>query len=415
MNHSKISIAFGELLEQQLYEMVDGHLVSQIISRTNFDIFSQDYRKYLEGYSFRVTSELASHYNGLLKQVQSTLNFDEDIDFYITNSPELNAFAFTKPKPNHAHIIGLHSEAIEKFTDEELKFVMGHEMGHLIRKKELRSIIQFIYKEKKQMPLILEHKIKLWEKVSELTADRFGFLAVNDLQTAVSALFKLSSGIDPKKIDFDLEAYLRDNDQKLESLKQNSNIHQMSHPFDPIRVKALELFSNSNLVQQIHQDTDTIHEDKELENQTAHLIDILMTTSYSELDHHRKNFIAAGGLIVSQLDDHLSKEEYNKILEVLSNFMVFPGFFLDRFSQNENLGDILNQSIQNILEIKPSERYPMFDFLCELVLVDNNLFSSEVDFLFEFGKKAFGFASTEISQRMAEILSHRFYPNVYEI
>jgi hypothetical protein len=416
MDHTKIVIPFEEELRQDLYATLNGEIVSEIIKESKAENIENQSKNFLEGYAFRISQDIASHLYELFNEVKSALQFDEPVDFFVTNSSELNAYTINKQEDDDAHIININSGLIEKFNDSELKFVIGHELGHLInRNNELKKIIHFIFNEEKRMPLILTQKVKLWEKLSELTADRFGYLASQDINTAVSVLFKLNSGIDPSRIDFDLNAYLYENNRKLEYLRNNSSLQKISHPFDPVRIKAMDLFSNSTFLKNYQQKNFEEKNDKDLEDKIFNLIEILMTTSTSELDHYRKYFIATGGLIVSNIDKHIAKEEYANILEVLSNYSVFPGIFLDKIVKSENIEEIFYDSIAQLLEINPAERYIMFSFLSELVLIDNRLDTAEIDFLIDVGQKAFGFTKKETSQRIGDMLSYKFYPNVYNV
>ena len=55
-------------------------------------------------------------------------------------------------------LLALHSGLIEKFDDEELQFVIGHEIGHLISKSaDLMRIIDFLFPVAENMPLVFQH------------------------------------------------------------------------------------------------------------------------------------------------------------------------------------------------------------------------------------------------------------------
>ena len=82
---------------------------------------------------------------------------------------------------------------LERLDDDELSFVVGHEIGHLIsRARDLERIIATIFPADVQVPLVFYNKIALWEKLAELTADRYGFIASPNLDCCVTAFFKLA-------------------------------------------------------------------------------------------------------------------------------------------------------------------------------------------------------------------------------
>ena len=78
-------------------------------------------------------------------------------------------------------------------TNEELKFVIGHELGHLINKDtSLSRLISFVFPEGTTPPITLLYKIRLHSQLAELVADRYGFKAAGNLESCVTAFFKMA-------------------------------------------------------------------------------------------------------------------------------------------------------------------------------------------------------------------------------
>jgi hypothetical protein len=114
---------------------------------------------------------------------KNTLKYEKEIDFYVTNDPSLNAFAIPRSVETNNDIVNVNSGMISMLDNDELRFVVGHEIGHLIsRYARINKLLNFVFPDEVEMPLILKHKIDLWMKLSELTADRFGYIARPNLE-----------------------------------------------------------------------------------------------------------------------------------------------------------------------------------------------------------------------------------------
>ena len=413
MDHTKIRIELEQTLGQELYTLMQGEIVENILKEAKIEKIENEWKFMLEGHSFKVNKNMAPRLFGLFHEVKDKLEFKEPIDFYVTNSSQVNAFSISRLEDEESHLINFNSALIERLDDEELKFVIGHEIGHLISQNaSIMKLIQFIFPDPERTPLILTHKISLWRKLSELTADRFGYIASPDLEKSTSGFFKLSSGLDSKRINFDYKAYLEENDKVLEYFKTQMSANLMSHPINPIRIKAIELFSQSDTLKSIQEKKD-IEKDEDLDGKVDELIEILLTLSSSELDYHRKHFIAAAGLIMSALDEQMTQKEYENIIKNLSSFTIFPKMFLSSIHEQNNVQEILTDSAQNILKLNPGEKSTLFEFLIGMAISDQKLFDKEISFLYDTGEKVFGFSRKEIAQIIARIINQNFLPNIY--
>jgi hypothetical protein len=400
-------------LEDELYDLLEGETVESILNEAKIEEEENTWKNILEGHSFKVTSEMAPALFDLFHEVKDKLKYAKEIEFYVTNEPQLNAFAVPRISEKMPDIINVNSGLVSMMDDQELRFVIGHEVGHLIsRNARIWKLIRFIFPNPETIPLILKHKIELWSKLSELTSDRFGFVACPDIEKCVSEFFKLSSGLNTSRINFDYKAYLEKNDEVLKYFTENNNPNFMSHPVNPMRVKALQLFAESETFRRFSAGEE-VAEDKTLQEMMDKLTEALLTLSSSEMDYHRKYFIATSGLIMATQDENFSEEEHNLILQVLANYTVFPKSFLVNIMQSGKVGEIFEQSVNTILSRNPGERFEMMDYIIGLALSDNQIMKPEVDFIYALGEKKFGLTRREIAQRMAQIIQGRFMPDLY--
>ena len=413
MNYENIRIDLERELGSDLYILMQGEIIEEILKEAKIEKIENEWKFILEGHSFKVNSRMAPRLDGLMKGVVETLQFEEEIEFYVTNNPELNAFSISRLEEDQAHIVNLNSGLVERLDDDELRFVIGHEIGHLVSKNtDILKLVQFIFPDPMRTPLLITHKIALWKKLSELTADRFGFIASPRLDKCFSGFFKLASGLDTERIKFDHTAYMEENEKILDYFRTEMAADLLSHPINPIRIKAVELFSKSKLFKSLQEGKGGIV-DKSLRKQIAELTGILLSLNHSELDLHRRKFIASAGLMVAGLDEEVSENEYEKILITLSNFAIFPKADFEDILKSGRADLIAAESARFIVDRNPAERYPLFGYMVEMALSDRKISRKEVIFLYNIGEKFFGFSRKEIAQLIAEPIHRYFVPDIY--
>lgn len=410
MKNNDIRVDLEIELENNLFQTLEGKLVEKIIAEANYEPEENIWKNILEGHSFKVTEKMSPKLYHIFHDVKNKLNYKKNIDFYITNSAELNAFALTRSDDKDTDIININSALISMFDDDELRFVVGHEIGHLItRYARVVRLINFIFPDPEKVPLILAHRIELWQKVSELTADRFGFIASPNVEKCVSGFFKMASGLSTDRIDFDYKAYLIDNEKILEYFTQNRNM--FTHPVNPLRIKAIKLFSESSLYEDFKNEKE-FNTDQVLNAEMDKLIAMLQTISTSPMDAFRKQFLASAGLIMANIDKNINDDEYESILESLSNYTVFPHEYLSEIC-NTSTEEVFKSSISNIIQQNPAERFQLLQYMANIAMSDNSIFNKEINFLFEVGESLLGLTRREIAQILAATLQQGFIPELY--
>lgn len=392
------TIELERLLSSQIYGALHGDIVKSILDMSSVDQSSSYWKNVMEGHSFKVEKRLMSHLHDLFYDVKDKLGFTEDVDFYITGNASVNAFAVASSKEGMPHIINVNSGLIDLMTDDELRFVVGHEIGHLMNKDtELLNLISFIFPSATTPPLILQYKIRLWQQLSELVADRYGYMAIPDLGVCVSAFFKLASGLDLSKIDMKMDVFIEENLKHLEYFKEGQGLNNESHPVNPVRVQSLNLFASCST-------------DEELQGKMEEVIQILLKLRNSDLDFYTGYFIATAGLMVASADEKITDEEVEHILSNLSSYYVFPKEFLDSVCK-QDVQQLFMESVQKIMELNPSMRDCLYDYMIGLVLSDKTFNESEIGFLFTVGENVFGYGKKEIADKMASAIHTNFVPS----
>jgi Peptidase family M48 len=413
MDYDKIRIKLEQEIGQSLWEILDGDIISRINKEAKVEKSGNYYKYLLEGHSFKLGEDLLPELYKPFMDVCKALNFSEPVDFYISNAPEFNASASSSQEEGEPHLVNFNSGLVNALDEDELRFVIGHELGHIISKNiDIKEIIEFVFPNYQGIPLILYNKIALWDKLSELTADRYGLIACGDPNKCVSAFFKMSSGLSLNRFNLNFETFLSENEKLLESFKKENTINVASHPMNPIRIKALQYFSKSTLYKSIKENK-TLEQDTELTSSMEELTNLLLVIRNSELDQHRSMFIASAGLVMAGVDDQLTKEEYEAIIKQLANFLIFPRQLLKGIMDEESQNDIFLQSASAIMQYNPAERDTMFEFLINIALSDNQLFTKEIDFLYEAGANLFKYSALEIAQKISYVVRGNFIPRMY--
>ena len=113
------------------------------------------------------------------------------LDVFVVNQNLMNAYTFGINTPK---VLVLYSPLLKVMTKGELKFIIGHEMGHVaLGHTWLNTILGGLA----GIPapfgasMLLYTAFRWWNRMCEFSADRAGLLACGDLNLAVSALVKL--------------------------------------------------------------------------------------------------------------------------------------------------------------------------------------------------------------------------------
>jgi Zn-dependent protease with chaperone function len=196
-------------------------------------------RRELLGDAVRVTAELLPEVHGAYQECLRRAGGDLTGDLFIQQSPVYNASVFAH---EGRFDLLVHSSLINDFSLDGLRFVIGHELGHVVfchSDLPVHEILTDVH----GIPPEVANLLLRWSRAAEVSADRVGLLCCGQLTTAVTALFQTASGL--KDIDEDrvlgsfrsqyaeLEAHIRG--------EKHRRTWMRSHPMIPVRFKALEL------------------------------------------------------------------------------------------------------------------------------------------------------------------------------
>jgi hypothetical protein len=156
-------------------------------------------------------------------------------DVFVHSEANMQACCFLPAHYDHPVIL-LTSSLIERLEANELTSVIGHEIGHAVYKHNSPDL--------SSVEGLERLKLLAASRSAEVSADRAGLLACRDLNAAVSALIKITTGLGADDIRFDLQAFLR---QFTEITEKGPSMNETmsTHPLFLLRIRALFMFSNA--------------------------------------------------------------------------------------------------------------------------------------------------------------------------
>ncbi len=395
------TIKLEKQIGEQIYNALQGSVVEEVLRKMKISSSDAYWRSSMEGHSLKVQQELLPDFYALCQDVKKKLDYDEPVDFYITGDSEVNAFSVAAEEEGKPHIVNVNSELFTLMSEDELRFVIGHELGHLINKDTaLARLINFVFPADAAVPVTLQYKIRLHEQLAELVADRYGYMATEDLGVCVTAFFKMASGLDLEKMNVSIDALIADNTKRLEYFLKGKGISRSSHPVNPIRVQALNLFA-------------TVKTQKELQEGMDELITILLKVGDDEMDEYMARFIASAGLIVVNCDGEVHEEEVNQVIETLAALKIFPRQYLEEIAKGD-IPAIFNDSVENILKINPGVRVALLEYMISIVMSDKKIAPEEIKLLYNFGE-SIALSEMEVATAIAEAIQRRYMPSLESI
>ncbi|MFH8368959.1 M48 family metallopeptidase [Streptomyces sp. NPDC018031] len=199
--------------------------------------------------SVRVSDRQFAHLNDMLRDACYILDLEKVPAMYVTQNPQPNAMCIGLDGP----IIVVTTGLVELLDEEEMRAVIGHEVGHALSGHAVyRTVLLFLTDFALKVAWIplgnvavmaLVTALREWFRKSELSADRAGLLVGQDLQASMRGLMKLAGGHHLHEMNVD--AFLEQADEYEEagdlrdSVLKIMNVLPRSHPFTTVRAAEL--------------------------------------------------------------------------------------------------------------------------------------------------------------------------------
>lgn len=116
------------------------------------------------------------------------------VELYVVSSAQRNAYTFGLSSPQ---VVVLYSSLLKIMDEDELRFILGHEMGHVaLGHTRLNSLVGGMagIPSPSGASALLALAFLWWNRACEYSADRAGLIACENPDKAISALVKLVAG-----------------------------------------------------------------------------------------------------------------------------------------------------------------------------------------------------------------------------
>lgn len=191
--------------------------------------------------------------NKMYEEALDTLDIKERPELFIAQTPFVNAGAVGVDKP----FIVLNSGTVALMNEEEIKFILGHELGHILSDhvlyKTMLALLMRIGISAFGIPFggvamfAVFAALAEWHRKSEVSCDRCGLLTVQDKNVAYNTLMKMAGGTSASQTDVDefikqAEEY-EAGGNVLDSVLKLMNLLGQSHPMSALRVLQMKRFA----------------------------------------------------------------------------------------------------------------------------------------------------------------------------
>lgn len=332
--------------------------------------------------ALRVTAPMSPRLATLVAHCTKTLGFEGTLETYVYPDASFNA-GMARPEDGRVFML-FSSSLFESFDDEELKFVIGHELGHHLfghHRLPMKALVE------SSMVGVAATQLFAWSRYAEISADRAGLSCAGKLDGVTSSLLKLASGLRQGLTTMraeDLISQLGDMQEELgkRSADDASRKPQpdwfATHPFSPLRLQAASAFSRAE------QFAGTGLTRPQLEAEVAELMAVMEPTyleDKGEIPEAMRRLLLAGGVAVATANGELDEKE-RKVLE-----RFFGIGSVDRINVKA-LADDLPRRISNAVAAVPLlRRGQVLRDLCLVARADGHVSAEERTLLLDLATK----------------------------
>jgi Zn-dependent protease with chaperone function len=207
------------------------------------------FRLLFQADAVRVGPTQFARLNALYTDVLTSMDWPERPELFVSQTPFVNAGAYGMDHP----FIVINSGALKLLDDDEMRVLLGHELGHVMSGHALYHtiLVLIVFVGVNILPFLtslvlapIRFALLEWFRKSELSSDRAGLLAAQDTRASMRMFLKMAGGGDMKEMD--LDAFLvqakeyEETGGAVDRIFKILNTLDQSHPFNTLRAAELE-------------------------------------------------------------------------------------------------------------------------------------------------------------------------------
>jgi len=206
------------------------------------------FRLLFQANAVRVGPTQFARLNALYTDVLTSMDWSVRPELFVSQTPFVNAGAYGMDRP----FIVINSGAVHLLDDDEMRTLLGHELGHVMSGHALYHtiLILIVFVGLNFLPFLtsillapIQYALLEWARKSELSADRAGLLAAQDPRASMRMFLKMAGGGSMKEMD--LDSFLQQAKEYEETggavdrIFKILNTLPQSHPFNTLRAAEL--------------------------------------------------------------------------------------------------------------------------------------------------------------------------------
>jgi len=320
-----------------LAELLADASFSSTVNRLLAELKPHNARKELLTKALKLTRGMMPGLYEVTDRCAQTLQLEAEIEIYVNQDGRFNAACY--PPVKEKVLLVVTSALLEKFSQDELAFVLGHELGHYLF-EHTRFPVDYIL-ENNGGSLSPLHAMKLyaWIRNAEVTADRVGMVCCRDFDVAANTFFKLSSGITSSSFQFSVKDYLAQLEDLRHEVAQQETDPQdwfRTHPFNPMRLKALEVFTRGRPYFSLIGQSGGELTAEQVADEVAEMMSLMEPTYLQDAtDTGRKarSYLLAAGFLVAAANGVVEQSEVNALVQIVGQ-QVSPEEIRQTFSRS---------------------------------------------------------------------------------
>ena len=201
------------------------------VSTVSAPLEASHVRYQYDEHGLRVSPDVTPGLFAVVKTASERLQIDPSaVTAFVYASPEIQATCFVGDAEDC--LITITSSLVELLSEQELAFVLGHEIGHFLFGHGARS---------SDDANSVEGLMR--RRAAEISADRIGMIASGDKDVVFRALIKTHCGLDGSHLRFDIGAYLEQ--LRRAAASPHGPSAESTHPSMVFRCRALLWFEMS--------------------------------------------------------------------------------------------------------------------------------------------------------------------------
>jgi len=336
-------------------------------------------RAYYLARGVRVLPQVLPELHATLEGLRRRVGLEGEFDAYVVPDQSLNA-GIARGYP-HALLI-LHAGLLNQFSEAEMLFVIGHELGHAMY--DHIDVHEQGGMSREDLGAERLARLHAWSRAAEISADRVGLLCCGDLDAALSAIFKLASGLKVTGSNASAASFAAQWDQYVDEVVdvgEGPFNGMLTHPLPHLRMKALAAFADAGLTADPDDGGAWAENKRKVDDQVSgmlRLLDPLAREQENDADPFLVDFLLWGGLYLALSDGELDASERDHIAGLVSAERLDRALARGMPSVESCLAQFDRVLAERRKKLAAWEIYRIIDGLAQLAIADRRIVEQEL-------------------------------------